>query len=390
MKLFVVLGTRPEAIKLAPLILAARASPDVEVTVCNTGQHADMCHAALSVFGIQPDLDLGIMKPRQSLTEVTAAVLSALAPLLAARSSDWLVAQGDTTTAFAAALAGFYARVPVAHVEAGLRTGNVDAPWPEEMNRRLITGLASIHFAPLASNAACLSREGVAANRIHVTGNTGIDAVKWLIRRLEEDRETTARADAALAATGVDCLRAGSTAPIVLITGHRRENVGEGFAAICAGIAALARRFPDRHFVYPLHPNPAVRDTVTGLLGTSALANVHLVEPLDYLPFVRLMARAELILTDSGGIQEEGPSIGKRVIVLRAVTERPEALATGLVRLSGTHSQRIIEAGSDALSGRWPAPARGSDVYGDGRATGRILAVLLAATREKAAAEHAV
>jgi UDP-N-acetylglucosamine 2-epimerase (non-hydrolysing) len=374
----VVLGTRPEAIKLAPVVLAARARPGIEVVVCNTGQHADLCHAALALFGIVPDFDLKIMTPRQTLGEISIAVLAALARRLAAERPDWLVVQGDTTTAFAASLAGFYARVPVAHVEAGLRTGDIDAPWPEEMNRRLIGQIARRHFAPLAANAANLRREGVEEHRICVTGNTGIDAIKWLVGKLATDEEFARRAQAGLDAAGIAALRIDAPAPIVLVTAHRRESFGAGFRAICAAIAALARRFPDRQFVYPVHPNPAVRETVRSELGTVALANVHLIEPLDYLPFALLMSRSELILTDSGGIQEEAPGIAKRVIVMRRLTERPEGLATGLVRLAGTDAARIIADASDALDGRWPVPARGSDVYGDGQAAQRIVAALAA------------
>jgi UDP-N-acetylglucosamine 2-epimerase (non-hydrolysing) len=377
MRLLIVLGTRPEAIKLAPVVLAARARARVAVTLCNTGQHADLCHAALATFGLVPDLDLKIMKPRQGLTEITTAVLSALEGRLVPPAPDWLVVQGDTTTAFAAALAGFYARVPVAHVEAGLRTGNRDAPWPEEMNRRLIAPLARLHFAPLAANAANLRAEGIAASDIHVTGNTGIDAVKELGRRLDKDQLLRAGTDAALASLGIEA------GPLVLVTGHRRENIGDGFRALCRAVAELARRFPDRRFVYPVHPNPAVRDTVEAMLGPGAAANVRLIEPLDYLPFVRLMMRAELILTDSGGIQEEAPSIGKRVVVLRRTTERPEALATGFVRLAGTDEARIVAEASAALEGRWQAPARPSDVFGDGHASDRIVDLLWAAWRAR-------
>ncbi|HUB98159.1 MAG TPA: UDP-N-acetylglucosamine 2-epimerase (non-hydrolyzing) [Stellaceae bacterium] len=376
MKLLIVLGTRPEAIKLAPVVLAARAEPGIDVTVCNTGQHADMCHAALATFGIVPEIDLKIMKPRQGLTEISTAVLKALHPLLAASRPDWLVVQGDTTTAFAAALAGFYGRVRVAHVEAGLRTGNPEAPWPEEMNRRLIAPIASLHFAPLASNAANLRREGIADQDIRVTGNTGIDAIKWLVRRFDEDKGLMRKADARLASAGV-----APSGPLVLVTGHRRENIGEGFRAVCQAIAELARRFPARQFIYPVHPNPAVRDTVQAMLGTGSATNIVLTEPLDYTPFVRLMTRAELILTDSGGIQEEAPSIGIRVVVLREATERPEALETGFVRLAGTNAERIVAHASDALDGRWQPPAQASDVFGDGHAAHRILEALATAER---------
>jgi len=378
--LLVLLGTRPEAIKLAPVVLAARARSGVRVTVCNTGQHADMAASILALFGIEPDVDLAVMKPRQSLTDITAAVLRALEPVLAERRPDWLVVQGDTSSAFAAALAGFYAKVAVAHVEAGLRTGDIQAPWPEEMNRLLIADVARLHFAPLESNAANLRREGVSADRIVVTGNTGVDALKWVAGRLGADRELSARAQAALDATEVAALRAGAKANIVLVTGHRRESFGEGFRNICAALAELARRFPERHIVYPVHPNPEVRDTVRRELG-GKLPNVHLIEPLDYLPFVLLMTRAELILTDSGGIQEEAPSIGKRVIVLRQVTERAEGVETGLIRLVGTDRARIVADAVTALEGRWPAKSNGTDVYGDGRAAERIVTALAAAPR---------
>jgi len=378
--LFVVLGTRPEAIKLAPLVLAARARDDCAVTVCNTGQHADMAASILDLFGIAPDIDLAVMRPRQSLTDITGAVLRALEPVLAARRPDWLVVQGDTTSAFAASLAAFYARIPVAHVEAGLRTGNILAPWPEEMNRLLITDVARLHFAPLESNAANLRREGVPTDRIVVTGNTGIDALKWIVGRLGGDKRLGERAQAALDATGLAALRAGSGARLVLVTGHRRESFGVGFESICAALAELARRFPDHAFVYPVHPNPEVRNTVQRELG-GRLSNLYLIEPLDYLPFVLLMTRAELILTDSGGIQEEGPSIGKRVIVLREVTERAEGVETGLIRLAGTDRARIVADAAAALEGRWAPKTESSDVYGDGRAAERIVSALAAASR---------
>ena len=380
LRLLIVFGTRPEAIKLAPVVLAARAATGVEAVLCNTGQHADMCHGILSLFGIVPDVDLAIMRPRQSLTEISTAVLRAMEPLLAARRPDWLVVQGDTGSAFAAALAGFYAKVPVAHVEAGLRTGDIDRPWPEEMNRRLISTAARLHFAPLESNAANLRREGISDAAIRITGNSGIDALHWLLQRLQLDAALARRAQDALDAVGVAALDADATVPLVLITGHRRESFGDGFRAIARAIAELARRFPERAFVYPVHPNPELRDTIMQALGPAGLVNVHLIEPLDYLPFVALMARAELILTDSGGIQEEAPSIGKRVIVMRAVTERGEGLASGLVRLAGTDPARIIAAAADAITGAWPAQPP-TDIYGDGRAAGRIIAALLAEPR---------
>jgi UDP-N-acetylglucosamine 2-epimerase (non-hydrolysing) len=377
LKLLVVLGTRPEAIKLAPLVLAARERPEFHVIVCTTGQHADMCTSVLEIFGIVPDVDLAVMRPGQSLTELTTSVLEAIRPLLERERPDWLVVQGDTTSAFVAALAAFYQRISVAHVEAGLRTGNIYAPWPEEMNRKLITAVARLHFAPLRSNAENLRHEGVEQDRIAVTGNTGIDALKWLVRRLGDNLIFRNRAQAALDATGVACLRIDAAARIVLITAHRRESFGPGLIAICQAIAELAVRFPDRHFVYPVHPNPSVRDAVSHELGGLRLPNVYLIDPLDYLPFVLLMSRAELVLTDSGGIQEEAPSLGARVIVMRAMTERSEGMNTGLVRLAGANRDRIKAHVVDALTGAWVAGREGHDVYGDGRASERILDTIL-------------
>jgi UDP-N-acetylglucosamine 2-epimerase (non-hydrolysing) len=376
MRLLIVLGTRPDAIKLAPVVLAARQRIDLEPIVCNTGQHADMCAGVLDLFGISPDADLAVMTARQTLTELTSSVLNAMRGLLEQQRPDWLIVQGDTTTAIAAALAAFYQKVPVAHVEAGLRTGNIYAPWPEEMNRKLITAMASLHFAPLVSNAENLRREGVDPARIVVTGNTGIDALKWLAGRLEEEAALRSRAQAMLDAAGLPC-PAGTAGRTVLITAHRRESFGQGFVAICGAIGELAERFPDRHFVYPVHPNPEVREAVSATLGRKRLANIYLLEPLDYLPFVFLMSRAELVLTDSGGIQEEAPSLGTRVIVMRQVTERTEGLETGLVRLAGIDRDRIIADATDALSGHWPAARRKSDVYGEGTAAQHIVGALL-------------
>jgi UDP-N-acetylglucosamine 2-epimerase (non-hydrolysing) len=377
LKLLVVLGTRPEAIKLAPLVLAARERPGFHVTVCTTGQHADMCASVLGLFEIVPDVDLAVMRPGQSLTELTTSVLEAMRPLLERERPHWLVVQGDTTSAFVAALAAFYQKISVAHVEAGLRTGNIYAPWPEEMNRKLITDIARLHFAPLQSNADNLRHEGVELNRIAVTGNTGIDALKWLVRRLGDNPILRNRAQATLDATGLACLRTDAAARIVLITAHRRESFGPGFVAICQAIAELAVRFPDRHFVYPVHPNPTVRDVVSRELGGLRLPNVHLIDPLDYLPFVLLMSRAELVLTDSGGIQEEAPSLGARVVVMREMTERAEGMNTGLVRLAGANRDRITAHVVDALTGAWLAGREGRDVYGDGHASERILDTIL-------------
>ncbi len=384
MHLFIVLGTRPEAIKLAPLVIAAQKDPKFRVTVCNTGQHADMCARVLELFGITPQIDLGVMRPGQTLTELTTSVLEAIQQLLKKENPDWVVVQGDTTSAFAASLAAYYQKISVAHVEAGLRTGNIYSPWPEEMNRKLITSLARLHFAPLLSNADNLRREGVAPESIAITGNTGVDALKWLVNRLGEDKNLRRSAQAVLDATGVPCLKEHAGAPIVLITAHRRESFGTGFEAICQAIAELARRFPDRQFIYPVHPNPMVRGTVFKSLGESGLTNVHLIEPLDYLPFVLLMSRSELILTDSGGIQEEAPSLGLRVVVMRAMTERSEGIDTGLIRLAGADREQIVTHALEALTGSWTAASQGRDVYGDGHASERILAAILSSNEIRA------
>jgi len=378
LKLLIVVGTRPEAIKLAPVVLATRKYAAIRTRICNTGQHAEMCTDVLDLFGIASDVDLSVMTPRQTLTDVTGAVLGALRGILEQQCPDWLIVQGDTTTAFAAALAAFYQKIPVAHVEAGLRTGNIYAPWPEEMNRKLITAIARLHFAPLPSNAQSLQREGVDPARIVVTGNTGIDALNWLVHRLGADGDLRRSAQDMLKAAGVPSLKS-ETSRIVLITAHRRESFGAGFVSICNAIAELAQRFPDRHFIYPVHPNPEVRDTVFRELGGKRLANVHLIAPLSYLPFVLLLSRAELVLTDSGGVQEEAPTLGTRVIVMREVTERTEGLQTSLVRLTGTEGGRIVADAADALSGRWPAGQGARDLYGEGRAAERIVAALLAA-----------
>jgi UDP-N-acetylglucosamine 2-epimerase len=379
LRLAIVLGTRPEAIKLAPVALAARARPEFHVTVYNTGQHGDLCRDVLDLFGVVADVDLALMTSRQNLTDLTVSVLQAMQRELTEQRPNWLIVQGDTTTAFATTLAAFYQKISVAHVEAGLRTGDIYSPWPEEVNRRLITRIARLHFAPVASNAATLRNENVDPASIVVAGNTGIDALKWLVRRLDEDAGLRRRAQAVLDATGVSCLHANAADPLVLITAHRRESFGAGMLAICRAITELAERFPDRHFVYPVHPNPAVRDTVFRELGQERrLRNVHLIEPLEYLPFVLLMSRAELILSDSGGVQEEAPSLGTRVIVMRDVTERSEGVETGLVRLAGTDRDRIVGFATQALTGHWPREGQGRDIYGDGNAAERIVETILA------------
>lgn len=370
--ILVALGTRPEAIKLAPLVLAGRSRPGFRVVLCNTGQHRQMSDQVLDLFGLKADFDLDIMRPDQTLTSVTVDILTRLQGCLEQCRPDWVVVQGDTTTTFASALAAFYQKIPVAHVEAGLRTGNIYAPWPEEMNRRLVSELASLHFPPTALAADNLRAEGVKDNRLLITGNTGIDSLKWLVARLADDENLRERAIKSLNESGVEIGISGTTRPYVLITCHRRESFGLGLEAICSAIARLAGAFPANDFIYPVHPNPRVRETVLAFLG-AGIANVQLVQPLEYLPFVHLMSGATLILTDSGGIQEEAPSLGKRVVVLRDETERTEGLETGLIRLAGTDAEKIIAYSEDALLGRWKEMGSGCDIYGDGQASERIL-----------------
>ena len=372
--LLFVLGTRPEAIKLAPLVLAARADPGFKVAVCITAQHRQMLDGVLAFFGIVPDYDLNLMTPGQSLTGVTTGVLERLVPVLAAAAPDWMIVQGDTSTAFAGALAAFYAKVKVAHVEAGLRTGNVHQPFPEEMNRRLVAAIAHLHFAPTALARANLIDEGIAAARIQVTGNTGIDALNLVRARLRADPGCRAQVGAALGQQGLARFIA-PIRPLVLVTAHRRESFGAGFDAICAAIAELIARYPGTDFIFPVHPNPAVRAAVGDQLAPLKAPNLVLCKPLDYLPFVALMLAASVVLTDSGGVQEEAPSLGKPVVVMRDLTERMEGAASGMVHLTGPHRDRIVRAVADLL-GAGARDGSGGNFYGDGHAARRILDTL--------------
>ncbi|MFP5390664.1 MAG: non-hydrolyzing UDP-N-acetylglucosamine 2-epimerase [Gammaproteobacteria bacterium] len=370
-KLLFVFGTRPEAIKLAPVVLAARAHGGFEVVVCVTAQHREMLDQVLAFFDIKPDYDLNLMKPGQTLTGVTTGVLDGLAPLLADIKPDWMIVQGDTTTAFVAALAAFYAKVKVAHVEAGLRTGNIYEPFPEEMNRKLVGAIAELHFPPTAPARENLLREGVSPERMLVTGNTGIDALYLVRERLHSDPACRAQVAAALDTQRLSGFIA-PRRPYVLVTAHRRESFGAGFEAICTGIAALCQRYPDIDFVFPVHPNPAVRGAVDQFLVPHGFANLVLCRPLDYLPFVAMMIGASVVLTDSGGVQEEAPSLGKPVVVMRDVTERMEGTASGMVHLVGPNRERIIGAVS-ALLDQPPAAGGGGNYYGDGKASQRVL-----------------
>ena len=373
-KVMLAFGTRPEAIKMAPLVHALKARADrFDVTVCVTAQHRQMLDQVLALFDIRPDIDLDVMRPGQDLFDVTAAVLLAMRGVLADHRPDVLLVHGDTTTTLAAATAGFYAGVAVGHVEAGLRTHDVHSPFPEEFNRQVTSKVARFHFAPTATSAANLAAEGVPADRVTVTGNTVIDALFRALARLEDDPVRRAAAEGLLdARLGV----AWRTRRFVLVTGHRRENFGAGFLEICAGLKELAGRYPDVDFVYPVHLNPNVRGPVWSLLADSA--NVRLIEPLDYEPFILLLRACHLVLTDSGGIQEEAPSLGKPVLVMRDVTERPEAVAAGTVELVGANRARIVAAVTRLIDdpAAHDAMARAHNPYGDGHACRRIVEVL--------------
>lgn len=369
LRVLCVFGTRPEAIKMAPVVLALRADPRFAPRVCVTAQHREMLDQVLALFGIAPDFDLDVMRPGQDLAEVTALVLRGLQPVLEAARPDVVLVHGDTATTLAASLASYYRRVPVGHVEAGLRTGDLYAPWPEEANRRIAGVLARLHFAPTGRARDNLLAEGAPADAVHVTGNTVIDALLDVAGRIERDPGLRATLDAGF----------GFLAPdrrILLVTGHRRESFGAGFERICRAIAEIARRRPGLDVVYPVHLNPNVQEPVRRIL--SGIPNVHLIAPLDYLPFVRLMTRAHLILTDSGGVQEEAPSLGKPVLVMRDTTERPEAVAAGTVRLVGTDPAVILEALETLLDddSAYERMRFAHNPYGDGQACPRILDAL--------------
>ena len=360
-------GTRPEAIKMAPVVHECRRRADcIDTIVCLTGQHREMLDQVTDYFGIEADCDLDLMTPNQTLAEVTARCITGLDAVLAERRPHCVVAQGDTTTVMAAALAAFYRRVPFVHVEAGLRTGNMDAPWPEELNRR-VAGLATaLHCAPTARAADNLLREGVSNSSVHVVGNTVIDALLWTVSR-ERGCDRPWREKYAML----------GDRPMVLVTGHRRENFGDGMEHICEAVALLARRFPHVEFLYPVHLNPNVREPVGRLLA--GLPNVRLTEPAPYPEFVWLMDRSTMILTDSGGVQEEAPSLRKPVLVMRGTTERPEAVDAGAVELVGTDVQLIVDRASLLLSDRAAYRSRQIDEspYGDGRAAARIVELML-------------
>ena len=369
-KISVIFGTRPEAIKLCPVVLAMKASPYFDCRVCVTGQHREMLQQVLDVFGIAPDKNLALMRPNQTLGGLTSRAIAAIDEYLAVEKPDIVMVQGDTTTVLAGALAAFYHHIPVAHVEAGLRTWNMESPWPEEANRVLTTRLAKWHFCPTEKNRQNLLKEGVSGNDIYVTGNTVIDAL--MVAR-EKIRVCPPKID------GIPSGLMASNERMVLITGHRRENFGEGFEHICTAVANLAKRFPDVHFVYPVHLNPNVRNPVGRILGACHGRNVHLIEPQPYLPFVALMDRSYIILTDSGGVQEEAPSLGKPVLVMRNTTERPESVDAGTVKIIGTHQESIERETSRLLTDEFACSKMAMSInpYGDGLATSRIINALV-------------
>ncbi|VVO21311.1 UDP-N-acetylglucosamine 2-epimerase [Pseudomonas fluorescens] len=368
-KTLCIFGTRPEAIKMAPLALALAEDDRFEAKICVTGQHREMLDQVLSLFAIQPNFDLNIMRPSQGLCDVTSSILLGMTTVFSEFSPDIVLVHGDTATTFAASLAAYYHQIPVAHVEAGLRTGNLYSPWPEEANRKLTSVLAQLHFSPTEDSRANLLNEGVARDKIIVTGNTVIDALHCVVKRLDEDFELRSKAAEPTAFLL-------SSRKIILVTGHRRENFGGGFVRICQALMEVAQQHPEVDIVYPVHLNPNVREPVNRLLA--GIDNIHLIAPLDYLPFVHLMSRSHVILTDSGGIQEEAPSLGKPVLVMRDTTERPEAVAAGTVKLVGTETSNIVRELTRLIVDQdaYQAMSYAHNPYGNGKASEKILETL--------------
>lgn len=376
-KIMLVFGTRPEAIKMAPLVKMLKSMPErFETIVTVTGQHRQMLDQVLELFAIRPDYDLDIMRPGQDLFDVTSRILTGMRTVLDASRPDLVLVHGDTSTSTAAALAAFYMQIPVGHVEAGLRTGDIYSPWPEEMNRRLTGRIATYHFAPTDNSRQNLLRENVSDDNIIVTGNTVIDALHMVVDKIKSEPDVASCVGNELKRLGYDISRLDSRR-LVLITGHRRENFGEGFMNICHAIRDLATAHPQVDFVYPMHLNPNVRRPIAKVFGEESgekLENVFFIEPLDYLPFVFMMKNAHLILTDSGGIQEEAPSLGKPVLVMRSVTERPEALEAGTIHLVGTDRQKIVDTCNSFLNDNelYHNHSLIANPYGDGTACRKI------------------
>ncbi len=382
-RLLLVFGTRPEAIKMAPLVKELQKYPErFETIVCVTGQHREMLDQVLNIFDISPDYDLNIMKQGQDLYDVTARVLLGMRDVLRDSTPDIVIVHGDTTTSTAAALAAFYQQIPVGHVEAGLRTHDIYSPWPEEMNRQITSRIARYDFAPTPLSRENLISEGVDEEKIFVTGNTVIDALYWVVDRIKSDPEMRVYLDELLRGAGYDVERLKNGRRLVLITGHRRENFGDGFISMCQAIKTLSEKYPEVDFVYPMHLNPNVRKPIHDVFGENltGLGNMFFIEPLEYLSFVYLMEKSAIVLTDSGGIQEEAPGLGKPVLVMRDTTERPEALEAGTVRLVGTDYDRIVGEVSALLDDpkRYDAMSKAVNPYGDGKACHRIAEALSA------------
>ena len=376
-KVMLVFGTRPEAIKMAPLVKEFQKQPDkFKTLVCVTGQHREMLDQVLHIFGITPDYDLNIMKQGQDLYDVTSRVLLGMRDVLKETQPDVVLVHGDTTTSTAAALAAFYQQIAVGHVEAGLRTRNIYSPWPEEMNRQLTGRIATYHFAPTQLSRQNLLSEGVDESRVVVTGNTVIDALYMVVEKIKSDKDLDSDLENQLRQAGYDVNRLADGKKLVLITGHRRENFGEGFISMCKAIKALTEKYPDVDFVYPMHLNPNVRKPIHEVFGIdlSCLGNMFFIEPLEYLSFVYLMEKSTIVLTDSGGIQEEAPGLGKPVLVMRDTTERPEALEAGTVKLVGTDYGKIIKEVSALIEDReyYDRMSKAVNPYGDGKACQRI------------------
>ena len=381
-KLLLTFGTRPEAIKMAPLILELKKHSDkIETIVCVTGQHRKMLDQVLSIFKIKPDYDLNIMKKGQDLYDITSNVLLGLRDIFKQTQPDLVLVHGDTTTSMAAALAAYYQQIPVGHIEAGLRTYNIYSPWPEEINRQLIGRISNYNFAPTPTSSTNLIKEGVKEASIHITGNTVIDSLYWVVNKIKSDELLNIKLKEEIRTFGYDIDRLQKNRRMVLITGHRRENLGEGFIHIAQAIQELSTRFPNVDFVYPMHLNPNVRKSIYEVLGNdlSHFSNMFFIEPLEYLSFVYMMEKADIVLTDSGGIQEEAPSLKKPVLVMRNTTERPEAVEAGTVILIGTDKEKIVYNVNKLLKDQthYQQMAKAINPYGDGKACERIANILL-------------
>ena len=377
--MMLVFGTRPEAIKMSPLVKEFQKYPEkFETIVCVTGQHREMLDQVLRIFDIQPDYDLNIMKQGQDLYDVTARVLTGMREVLKETQPDIVLVHGDTTTSTAAALAAFYQQIPVGHIEAGLRTHNIYSPWPEEVNRQITGRIATYHFAPTSLSKDNLLQEGISGEQIIVTGNTVIDALYMVVEKIKNDGILSCELEKVLKASGYDISRLSDGRKLVLITGHRRENFGDGFISMCKAIKSLSEKYPEVDFVYPMHLNPNVRKPIHEVFGESQRANLFFIEPLEYLSFVYLMEKSAIVLTDSGGIQEEAPGLGKPVLVMRDTTERPEALEAGTVKLVGTDYDKIVNEVSGLLDSQeyYEKMSKAINPYGDGKACSRIVKAL--------------